>query len=305
MLYTERHGMRAPIQKTYDISIKAYSLLFDCCRKYWIYLAWKYPEECPDGNGCCGINLMQFNESMEYEIPSLFRREEMIAKPLSADKAFDAETQDDEYDQYALLDLIEYVARNVRDISHRTFHGYYRHEDITFGATNDISGEFISEINDIFDKTGVLYQLTTALEIERVEEASVLSTNIENNISVVKELGLKELLQISIQKHKSPYLNDVKDAVEKIWDALERLKTYYTSLDKKDSVNQIINDMSNRQADYYKIFEAEFRALTDIGNNFRIRHHETSKIDISDMRHYDYFFNRCLSLIASAIQFLK
>ena len=63
--------------------------------------------------------------------------------------------------------------------------------------------------------------------------------------------------------------------------------------------------MSNGKDKFITIFETEFKALTDIGNNFRIRHHETNKIDITDRRHYDYFLNRCLSLIALAIQFLK
>ncbi|MEK4670674.1 hypothetical protein [Niallia sp. FSL R7-0271] len=63
--------------------------------------------------------------------------------------------------------------------------------------------------------------------------------------------------------------------------------------------------MSNGKSEFITIFDAEFRALTDIGNSFRIRHHETNKIDITDNRHYDYFFNRCLSLIALAIQYLK
>ena len=112
-------------------------------------------------------------------------------------------------------------------------------------------------------------------------------------------------MQIAVQKHKSPYPDDQKDAVEKIWDALERLKTYYTSLDKKASAAKIVEDMANKQADYVTLFNDEFLLLTKIGNNFRIRHHETDKIDITDIRHYDYFFNRCLSLIATAIQFLQ
>ena len=29
--YTERHGMRKPIAKTYDISIEKYALLLHCC----------------------------------------------------------------------------------------------------------------------------------------------------------------------------------------------------------------------------------------------------------------------------------
>jgi hypothetical protein len=53
------------------------------------------------------------------------------------------------------------------------------------------------------------------------------------------------------------------------------------------------------------LFEEEFRVLTNIGNRFCIRHHETNKINITDIRHCDYFFNRCLSLIALALQYLK
>lgn len=141
--------------------------------------------------------------------------------------------------------------------------------------------------------------------MERIEEAAVLSKTIQQNISTVKEPGVRDLLKIAIQKHKSPYPEDQQDAVEKIWDALERLKTYYTSLDKKASVSKIVNDMANGQTEFITLFDDEFSALTKIGNNYRIRHHETNKIDINDIRHYDYFFNRCLSLIAAAIQYLQ
>jgi hypothetical protein len=76
-------------------------------------------------------------------------------------------------------------------------------------------------------------------------------------------------------------------------------------MDKKASVAKIVDDMANSRVEFSTIFDEEFRALTKIGNDFRIRHHETNKTDITDSRHYDYFFNRCLSLIALAIQYLK
>ena len=147
--------------------------------------------------------------------------------------------------------------------------------------------------------------MTTQLEVERIEEAAVLSGKIERDINSVKEAGIKELLMIAIQKHRSPYPDDQKDAVEKIWDALERLKTYYADRDKKASVTQIVKDMAGGNEEYLSLFNTEFKALTDIGNHYRIRHHETDKIDITDIRYYDYFFNRCLSLLAAAIQYLK
>lgn len=304
-LYTERHGMRTPIEKTYMISIRAYSLLFDCCARYYDYLGWKYPDMCPDGNGCCGMDFAKFSEDMEFEIPSLFRRDGMIDKPLVHRNVFEDEEKTDEFDQYALLDLIEFVVKNIRDITRRSYHSYYRHDDIAFGKTNAIAETFIEEMNSIFEKTGLLYQLTTDFEVERIEESSVLSQRIETAIKSVKEPGLKELLTTAAKKHKSPYPEDQKDAVEKIWDALERLKTCYKDLDKSASASRIISEMSSGKAEYITMFTAEFKALTDIGNAYRIRHHETSKIDITDIRHYDYFFNRCLSLIATAIQYLR
>ena len=59
--YTERHTMREPVKKTYDISVDVYTLIFQCCEKYYNNLAWKYPDQCPDGYGCCGLDLEKLN----------------------------------------------------------------------------------------------------------------------------------------------------------------------------------------------------------------------------------------------------
>lgn len=304
-LYTERHGMRTPTEKTYTISIKAYSVIFDCCERFFENLAWKYPDGCSDDrSNCCGIDLVKFSEDMEYEIPELFKRNGIINKPRIINNVFEYEPHVETYNQYALLDLIEFVAQNVRDISKKEYHSYLRHNHLFFESTNNIAAQFCEEINSLFKKTGLLYRLTDNLEVERIEEVSVLSKEIETKISKVAEPGIKELLSIAIQKHKSPYPADQRDAVEKIWDAFERLKSYYTSLNKKDSADKIIDDIADGKQDYISLFEAEFKALTIIGNDYRIRHHETNKIDITDQRHYDYFFNRCLSLIALAIHYL-
>ncbi len=304
-LFTERHGMRKPIEKTSVISIEVYSLLFDTCSNYFQYLGWKYPDECPDGNGCCGINLEKLDIDLKYTIPTLFRYNGQIGKPHIRKNIFDPESDADEYDQYALLDLIEFVAQNMRDITKRVYHSYYQHEDLIFGATSTITKSFIKDINEVFDKTGMLFHITQNLQIERIEEAGVLNHTIEQSIQTIKEPGIRGLLNQAIQKHLSPDPNDQKDAVEKLWDAFERLKSYYISMDKKASASKIVNDMANGQTSYIDIFNDEFFALTKIGNNYRIRHHETDKIDIADIRHFDYFFNRCLALIATAIQYLQ
>ena len=164
---------------------------------------------------------------------------------------------------------------------------------------------FQTSINSSLQKDNVPFHLTDRGLIEPADSHEVLSTDILSSIEQVKEPGIQELLNDAIERHMQPTLQAHLDAVEKIWDALERLKTYYTDFDKKTSVKKIVNDMSCGQNTYEVLFEDEFNSLTKIGNSFRIRHHETDKIEINDIRYYDYFFNRCLSLIATAIQYLQ
>ena len=159
------------------------------------------------------------------------------------------------------------------------------------------SNDFASEINAIFK----LHNISVKLENGKIE--STFNSQIESRtLTIIQEAGLKELLQEATKYYDD---GNIKIAVEKLWDAFERFKTYYSpALDKKKSINRIIIDMSCNKDPYKELFEKEFLELTEIGNNFRIRHHETTKIDIEDIRHYDYFYRRCLSLISIAIQYL-
>ena len=289
------------MERTETITYEMYALLFDCCERYFENIAWKYPEECPDGNGCCGLDIEKLSLALKFEIPTLFQQYGTIRKP---QKGF-FHHEGDAFDQYGLLDFIEFMFDNMKDISKRSWHDYYHHNDLIFCGFHHASLEFQNEINNIFKSTGLTYLLNDLGMVERVETNGVLSSEIEVAVACVPEIELKKLLQDAIALYKTPRPQARQDSVEKIWDALERLKTYYTTMDKKASLNQIVIDMANNQAEFYKIFNEEFWTLRDIGNNFRIRHHETNRTDITDSRHYDYFFNHCLSLIALAIQYLK
>ena len=268
-------------------------------------LAWKFPEQCPDGRGCCGLDEEKFNRSLKFDIPTLYRDVYgKIATPATHTDYFADEETTDKYDQFALLDLIELFANNIHDVTTGTYHEYFGHNHLILHSSNATAMLFKDEINEIFQKTGLLYCLNDDWQIERIVENSPLTSEIEKTIVGVKEFGTRELLQEAIAYYKEPRPGNRQIAVEKMWDALERLKTYYPS-DKKTSADKIIADMAGGEAAYIELFTTEFNALRKIGNNFRIRHHERDKIDISDPRHYDYFFNRCLSLIALAIQYLQ
>lgn len=88
-------------------------------------------------------------------------------------------------------------------------------------------------------------------------------------------------------------------ALEKIWDCFERLKTIYG--DKKESLNKLINIVSHDSDEIKNRLEQEFKALTEIGNRFQIRHFETytEKLPTDNFREYLYF--RVLGLISYCI----
>ncbi len=120
MLYTERHGIRAPINKTYCISIEMYNLLFDCCQKYKKNLTHIFTLNCH--HDFTDSDYIAFNENgfinrIKIKIPALYKDEYgRICAPSS----------DDDYDQYALLDYIEFFAQNMKDISERWNNERYR-----------------------------------------------------------------------------------------------------------------------------------------------------------------------------------
>lgn len=300
MLYTERHGIRTPIDKTYSISREMYRLLFNCCKNYQKNLTHMFHSRQHDDFTNSDYNAFDeqgFIARLKIRIPALHQdKYNRICIP----------NYKDNYDQYALLDYIEFFAQNIRDISEYWNNERYRNFlEIECLNTINVLKIFQNEINDILIESGLLYTLTDENIIERIVENSPLTPKIQATVSLVSEVGTRELLKDAIALYKTPGPAARQDSVEKIWDALERLKTYYTYLDKKDSVSKIVNDMGNGQPAFITIICEEFKTLTKIGNNYRIRHHETEKIDIIDVKHYDYFFNRCLSLIGLAVQYLQ
>ena len=96
--------------------------------------------------------------------------------------------------------------------------------------------------------------------------------------------------------HKKNTEDDSQRALEKIWDAFERLKTYYGT-EKKQSLQRIEDLISQGDENVKSLIEKEFDNLTNIGNNFEIRHFERGKINIQSKDLKDYLFERCSILI--------
>ncbi|MGV3185934.1 AbiJ-NTD4 domain-containing protein [Weissella paramesenteroides] len=299
-LYSERHGKRLPKISTYNISEDAYALLLNLCSRYRKNLTEKFPKENYDG--FTGERYIDFDENtydkdIHFRIPNLFRNEAgLIVPPQIMDN----------YDQFALLDLIEFYAKNIRDIDEDWNNQKYKnYRYVIVHNTARVFKTFQNEVNDLFTEIGLLYILTDKKIIERKIKDGVIADSIDNEISMVPEDGLRSLLEDAVALYRTPNNSARQDSVEKIWDAFERLKSYYKDLDKRRSVIKILEAMSHKNAKFYEMFDSEFTDLTRIGNKFRIRHHERNQQDITDPNYYDYLFSRCLSLVTLAIKYLE
>lgn len=118
-----------------------------------------------------------------------------------------------------------------------------------------------------------------------------------------KILNIDDKLTNIIKEARILYLNnDIQTAVEKIWDALERIKTILNK-DKKKGILAICS-MCNNDLDKSYI-DDEFRILTQIGNEYQIRHFEIDKKEIKDKETLSYLFFRTFLFVSFIIQQIK
>lgn len=301
-LYTERHHLRSMVVPTTIITRDKYQIIVDFCGRYYGNLAFGFPEYCPDYNNVvCGVDINKFFQYVHVRIPDLFYHEgyDGIQIVPFADPSEDQ--------QYALLDFIEYIARYIKTIKQNSFHDFFQHYHLSFLDDNNAFNNFRQGINEVFQMMGLSYKLTENRQIERITEMDTMVDEALESVTVIEEPGLRELVMESVSFYKSPSPANHKIATEKIWDALERIKTIFMEdgVDKKKSSEKLISLISSGNEEFQDVFNTEYKTLTDIGNKFRIRHHETDKIDINDDRYYDYFYNRCLSLMVMSLRFIE
>ena len=135
-------------------------------------------------------------------------------------------------------------------------------------------------------------------------DGKIMSVQPQITVELPQEPSLRDLIQIAQKYFINEDSASKQLALEKIWDAFEKLRTYY-STDKKASVARLINVISKGDTSLVEKLDAEFLELGKIGNNYQIRHFETGKFPISDLRLKEYWYQRCLSLINLSIKFIE
>ena len=195
---------------------------------------------------------------------------------------------------YDALDLVEFCHRTVSKQSEGTG---YCNKIVRHLAFDDEEGkrEFRTVINGIFAREGLAFHLDENGEVSRVGPL-VLSDALASSVFKSGDRELDRLLEVARQKFVSHDAKVRRESLEKLWDAWERLKSIENPNNKKDSTTKLL-DRACIEPRFRDVLEVEARMLTNIGNDFMIRHTEVNKVLIANEEQVDYLFHKMFAMI--------
>lgn len=237
-----------------------------------------FPESCPDGRGPTGTDAHSFSLALRAEIPD-------IEWPLRAESVPHT---------LSVLDLIEFCHRHVAEPVEGSYHSFFGHSHLSFDRSKG-QAEFRDRVNRILSRNGIAFSLEHDGRVTRLAPP-VLDEELRRAAFDTGDATLDGLLEAARSRFLSPDPATRREALEKLWDAWERLKTLEPGVDKRASVKALL-DKAADESNFRDVLEQEARTLTNIGNKFRIRHSETTQVEIRTEDQIDYLFHRLLALI--------
>lgn len=238
-------------------------------------LAKAFPSYCPDGNGITGTNQYDIGPDLSALVPG-------VAWPLWQDAVSDE----------TLFDVLEYAGQRVAKPSNGEWHSYFRHHELRFDEETGRS-EFRAEVNLLLSRGGTVFEMTPKMLIQRVGMPEVQEA-FRQLRPATGDATLDSLLETARTLYLSRATADRTTAIEKLWDAFERLKTIDNPSDKRRSVTALLDHIPDTAI--RAVVDEEMRTLTALGNQFQIRHHEVGKHPVP-ANAQDYLASRMATLV--------
>lgn len=190
-------------------------------------------------------------------------------------------------------DFLEFCYRHVAFASPRSHHSFYGHDHLRFDVPTG-QASFRSETNLILRRHGIALELCDDGRVRRLLDDPTGLVIMRARFRTGDE-GLDRLLEEARQKFMSPDPRVRQEALERAWDAWERLKTVKDS-DKRRGVSGLLDACASDPV-VRQMLEDEARVLTNLGNSLHIRHSETTQVEISDLDLLDYLFQRLFAFL--------
>lgn len=237
-----------------------------------------FPDECPDGRGPVGTHSHNLGLALQAEIPELMW-------PLRAGELPPT---------LAILDLLEFTHRHVAEPIQDSFHSFFGHYHLNFDR-NQGQQDFRARVNRILERNGIAFELGDDGLVRRLA-APALQELLSQQAFATGDSTLDALLEAARTKFLNPDAQVRREALEKLWDAWERIKTLEPGANKKASTRALL-DKAATEPEFRSLLENEASSLTAVGNTFRIRHAETNQVELQTEDHVDYLFHRMFALV--------
>ena len=250
-----------------------------------------FPERCPDGPAICGCDQDAIAASVVAEMPGL-------TWPLETsrlvDDSFLKQREPFAPDTLLILDFVEFVYASVAKPIPGKHHDFFSHHHLTFDQQSG-QEEFRATVNRIFSRNGVAFEMLSTGRIVRVLPP-VLGEELKRTIFRTGDRTLDNMLDECRIKFsdRNPLVR--REALERLWDGWERLKSLADPSDKKKSI-KIILDATSAEPSLRERLESEAIELTSIGNSHLIRHSEVNQVPVIDVDQVDYLFHRLFAMI--------
>ena len=251
----------------------------------------RFPERCPDGQAVCGCDTDALAASVIAEMPGL-------AWPLETmclvEEGFLSQREPFAPDTLLIMDFIEFIYASVAKPIPGKHHDFFSHHHLTFDQQSG-QEEFRATVNRIFSRNGVAFEMLSTGRIVRVLPP-VLGEDLKRTIFRTGDRTLDNMLDECRAKFsdRNPLVR--REALERLWDGWERLKSLADPGDKKRSI-KIILDATATEPSLRARLEGEATELNSIGNSHLIRHSEVNQVPVIDVDQVDYLFHRLFAMI--------
>jgi len=284
-LFTERHGESQPRVKEEldsDAMKGVLALIMNGIEQN--LFAKEFSEECPDGGNSIGCNERKLREALAaYDVIS----------PWDWPKREEFNDNDIFPEQDQLFDLVEFMYEHAALAKAFSYHDFFRHDHFDYDQKEG-RAKFATDINRLFERRGLAFELVNG-EVTRIAPTG-LHEALASTIFRTGDAQLDALLETAREKFLNKALNVRKEGLEKLWDAWERIKTIEPGKDKRAQASAIL-DKASTEPHLRDRLNKEALELTEIGNQFMIRHTETNKTPITESAHVDYLFQRMFAML--------
>lgn len=254
-----------------------------------------FPEKCPDGQAICGNDVAGLNSALEAEIHGL-------SWPLDTKRAPDDDFMSTKSPwappTLNVLDFIEFTWQKIAQPIPGRYHDYWHHHHLAFNVEAGRDA-FCAEVNRIFARNSLAYELGQDGQVRRVLP-EVLGDALMRTYFNTGDKILDVMLEESRTKFSDPNPLVRREALERLFDCWERIKTLADANNKLKSITAIL-DKASPEPVFREVLETEAKKLTELGNTHLLRHHEISQTPVVDSQHVDYLYHRLFAMIVLLI----